>query len=51
MPIFFTFPARAVPDPPGLILSMAQAAVQRSAARNLCDCIIVVSRSGGGNAC
>jgi hypothetical protein len=30
MPIFFTRPARA-PDPPGLILSAAQAAAQRSA--------------------
>jgi hypothetical protein len=32
MPIFFTRPSRA-PDPPGLILSAAQAAVQRSARR------------------
>jgi hypothetical protein len=32
MPIFFTSPSRAV-DPPGLILSAAQAAVQRSAGR------------------
>jgi hypothetical protein len=30
MPIFFTSPSRAA-DPPGLILSAAQAAVQRSA--------------------
>jgi hypothetical protein len=33
MPIFFTLPARAAPDPPGLILSAAQAAVQRAARR------------------
>jgi hypothetical protein len=29
MPIFFAKPARAAPDPPGLILSAAQAAAQR----------------------
>jgi hypothetical protein len=32
MPIFFTRPSRA-PDPPGLILSVAQAAAQRNARR------------------
>jgi hypothetical protein len=29
MPIFFASPARAAPDPPGLILSAAEAAAQR----------------------
>jgi len=33
MPIFFASPARAAPDPPGLILSAAQAAAQRAARR------------------
>jgi len=32
MPIFFALPGRPAADPPGLILSAAQAAVQRSAA-------------------
>jgi hypothetical protein len=32
MPIFFTLPSRAAADPPGLILSAAQAAAQRGAA-------------------
>jgi len=30
MPIFFARPAHAAADPPGLILSAAQAAIQRS---------------------
>jgi hypothetical protein len=33
MPIFFASPARAAPDPPGLILSAAQAAAQRFTTR------------------
>ena len=32
MPIFFTLPARVAADPPGLILSAAEAAAQRRAA-------------------
>jgi len=32
MPIFFTRPARAAADPPGLILGAAEAAAQRRAA-------------------
>jgi hypothetical protein len=32
MPIFFSLPARAAADPPGLILDAAQAAAQRRAA-------------------
>jgi len=32
MPIFFAHPARPAADPPGLILSAAEAAAQRRAA-------------------
>jgi hypothetical protein len=32
MPIFFACPARAAPDPAGLVLSAAEAAAQRYAA-------------------